>query len=163
MTSQTFAPLDITPMWSRINDELIELVDVMPEDKLDWSPSPKLWNTRGILLHIVVGRHGLMAAIVKDGKQAPDILREGQTTDGLKEQLRLSWERMQPFLRDAAKLAAEYELTFGSQTRRLSGHWLAFGHLEHDVHHRADIYHYLGLLGIEHGEPDTIFRTFRDG
>jgi hypothetical protein len=74
MSSQTFAPLDITPMWSRINDELIELADVMPEDKLDWSPSPELWNTRGILLHIVVGRHGLMADAGRLEGAAPALL-----------------------------------------------------------------------------------------
>ena len=158
--SKTFPPLDITPLWSRINDELNELVDVMPEDKLDWSPSPELWNTRGILLHVAIGRHGTMAAIVKDGKPAPDILRGGQSTDGLKEQLRIAWERLLPFLNDPNALAREYELPFGDKTARLTGHWLAAGHVEHDIHHRADIYHYLGLLGIKHGEPDTIMRMY---
>ena len=27
--------------------------------------------------------------------------------------------------------------------------------LEHDVHHRADLFHYLALLGIEHPEVET--------
>jgi uncharacterized damage-inducible protein DinB len=30
-----------------------------------------------------------------------------------------------------------------------TGHWIAFHLLEHDIHHRADIFHYLALLGIE--------------
>ena len=162
MTAATYAPLEIAPMWARINDELIELVDLVPDDKLDWSPEPELWNFKGILLHVVIGR-GIIAALVPDGKPVQDALERGQTKEGLRELLRLSWESMAPFLCDAELLAREYEVPFEGQTRRLSGHWLAFGHLEHDVHHRADIYHYLGLLGIEHGEPDTIFRTFRDG
>ena len=163
MTSQAFAPLDITPLWVHINDELIELVDVMPEDKLDWSPSPELWNTRGILLHIAIGRHGTMSAIIKDGKTAPDIIRGGQTPQGLKDQLRIGWERLQPLLTDPEALDREYDLPFGDKTGRLTGHWLAAGHVEHDIHHRADIYHYLALLGVKHGEPDTIMRMFGVG
>ena len=159
----TFAPLDVTPIWARINEELVELVDLLPEDKLDWSPKPELWNSRGILLHIVMGRHGMMAFVVKDGEPMPDALREGQASDGLKGQLRLSWRRMGPFLSDSSALEREYEYQtpIGGETRRLNGHWLATGQLEHDIHHRADIYHYLGMLGIEHGEPDTIERKFK--
>ena len=163
MSSQAFPALDITPMWARINAELVELLDLIPDDKLDWSPSPQLWNFKGILLHIVIGRHGLMQMIVKDGKQAPDVMREGQTADGLKEQLRVSWQRMAPFLSDASQLAREYDVPFEGQTKRLSGHWLASGQLEHDIHHRADIYHYLGQLGVEHGEPDALARRLREG
>jgi len=30
----------------------------------------------------------------------------------------------------------------------VTGDWIAFHLLEHDIHHRADIFHYLALLGI---------------
>ncbi|OGO50345.1 MAG: hypothetical protein A2148_06710 [Chloroflexi bacterium RBG_16_68_14] len=159
----TFPPLDITPMWSRINEELLELLDLVPDDKIDWSPKPEMWNFRGILLHICIGRHGLMQVIVQDGKQSPDIFREAQTRDGLKEQLRVSWQRMEPFLSDPELLSREYEVPYQDQRPRVSGHWLAFGQLEHDVHHRADLVHYLGLLGVEHPEPDTLARRLREG
>jgi uncharacterized damage-inducible protein DinB len=154
----TYPPLDVTPMWARINDELIELLDLFPDDKLDWSPQPERRNARGILLHICIGRHGMMQVIVKDGKQAPEVLKEGQTRDGLREQLRVSWERFQPFLSDAAALAREYEVPFDGKTARVNGHRLAFGHLEHDIHHRGELGGYLTLLGIERPEPDTLAR-----
>ena len=161
--SDVFPPLDITPMWARVNDELVELLDLLPDDKLDWSPSPDRWNVRGILLHVCIGRYGLMQVIVQDGRQAPDVLKEGRTRDGLREQLRLSWKRMQPFLSDAAALVREYEVPFAGQTSRVNGHWLAFGQLEHDVHHRGEIGGYLTLLGIEHPEPDTLGRRLAEG
>jgi uncharacterized damage-inducible protein DinB len=162
VTPDTFAPLSITPMWARVNHELIELVDRLPEDKLDWSPKPGLWNARGILLHICIGRHGMMQALIGDGEEPPNILQEGQTREGLKEQLRASWRRMEPFLASPELLDREYEVPYQDQRAHLSGHWLAFGQLEHDVHHRADIVHYLGLLGIEHPEPDTVERRLRE-
>lgn len=158
----SFPPLDITPMWARINEELIELLDLVPDDKIDWSPKRELWNVRGILLHICIGRHGMMQVVVQDGKQSPDVLREGQTRDGLKEQLRLSWDRMQPFLSDGDALSREYEVLYQEQRPLLNGHWLAFGQLEHDIHHRGEIISYLSLLGIEHPEPDTVERRLKE-
>src|SRR3990172_2466820 len=116
MTAATYAPLEIAPMWARINDELIELVDLVPDDKLGWSPEPQLWNFKGILLHVVIGR-GIIAALVPDGKPVQDALERGQTKEGLRELLRLSWESMAPFLCDAELLAREYEVPFEGQTR----------------------------------------------
>ncbi len=163
MADTTYPPLEITPIWARVNDELIELLDLIPDDKIDWSPRPELWNFKGLFLHCCIGRHGMMQAIVNDGQQSPDILGGGQTKDGLREQLRLSWQRMDPFLRDSIALGREYELTFpGGESGRYTGHWLAFGQLEHDIHHRADILHYMRELGIEHPEPDAIVRRLRE-
>ena len=162
MSSQTFAPLDITPMWSRVNDELIELVDLVPDDKLDSSPKPELWNFKGILLHVCLGRHLMMEFVVKDGEQSPNVLVEGQTKEGLKEQLPRSWTRMEGFLSDAGLLAREYEALILGESGLLTGHALAFGQREHDIHHRADILHYMRELGLAHEEPDTLARVMRE-
>jgi uncharacterized damage-inducible protein DinB len=160
-TIPEYAPLEITPIWALVNEELIELVDLMSDDQLNWSPKPELWNPKGILLHVVFGRHGMMGGAVQDGKEMPDVLALGQTKEGLKEQIRLSWQRVEPFLRDPQALAREYDVQILSQQGRLSGHAMAFGQLEHDIHHRADILHYFRELGISHGEPDTLERVLR--
>ena len=158
----TFVPIDGTALWAEINEEFVELVDLLEDGKLDWSPTPELWNTRGIFLHILLGRNFLMERVVQDGETTPNLMQEVQTANGIKDQMRLAWKRMAPFLSDSEKLARMYDVPvlYGG-SRRLSGHWLAFDHLEHDIHHRADIYHYLGLLGIDHGEPDTLDRKFK--
>lgn len=162
MSTTSFAPLDITPMWARVNDELIELLGLLPDDKLDWSPNPELWNSRGILIHICFGRFGMMGLILQDGKPMPDIIGEGQTKEGLITLLRGSWQRMAPFLSNTELLEREYTVPFRNiEPATFSGHWLAFGQLEHDIHHRADIYRYLGELGIAHGEPDSLERKAR--
>jgi uncharacterized damage-inducible protein DinB len=157
-----FPPLDITPMWARVNDELIELLDLLPDDKLDWSPQPGRWNARGILLHICIGRNIFTRPALRDVGDPPDVLKEGQTREGLKEQLRASWRRVEAFLSDAALLAREYDTPYQGKTLHLNGHWRAFGLLEHDIHHRADIVSYLDLLGIPHAEPDTFERRLKE-
>jgi len=153
VTPSTFQPLDIAAQWARMNDTIIQLVDYIPDDKLDWSPKPELWNFKGILIHICGSRHGWLANTVIDGRQSPDVIGEAQTKDGIKRHLRLSWERMLPFLSDPAKLAATYEDDWDGERVSLLGHWIAYHLLEHDIHHRADIFHYLALLGIE--TPDV--------
>jgi uncharacterized damage-inducible protein DinB len=45
--------------------------------------------------------------------------------------------------------------TPASPRRQKTGHWIAFHLLEHDIHHRADVLHYLALLGVEHPDVGT--------
>ena len=161
----TFPSLDIVPYWGRLNDGLATLIDYLPDDKLDWSPHEGLWSLRGIVLHIALARHNWMGSTVQDGLDGPNrtsaeavqqLLVEGQTKDGMRKHLALSWERVQRFLSDPTKLAKAYtEIDPDGTKRTLDGHWIAFHLLEHDVHHRADIFHYLALLGVEHPEVGT--------
>jgi len=155
VTSQAFASLDIVPFWSRTNDAIIRLLDYIPDDKLDWSPKRELWNFKGMLIHLIVVRHTWLANDIKDGEPTPDIMREAQTKDGIKRHLKLSWERAARFLSDPEKLAATYVGIHPDGVHGCSGHWIAYHLLEHDIHHRADIFHYLALLGIEHPEVGT--------
>lgn len=155
MTITTYPPVDITAIWARVNEQIISLSDCIPDDKMNWSPKPELWNFRGILLHIAGSRHGWLEGTVKDGEPSPDLYRLSQTRDGMKEQVRLSWQRLDRFLSDPAKLNAIYEAMYYDEPTNLTGHWLAYHLLEHDIHHRADIFHYLALLGIEHPNVET--------
>ena len=153
-----YASLDIIPYWSRLNDQLITLLDAIPEDKMDWSPKPELWNLRGILIHINNARHNWLNGVVQDGEPTPDVLRQGQTRDGLHTQFRESWQRLERFLREPSRLDATYQGTHvlpRPEPYSHTGHWIAYHLLEHDIHHRADIFHYLALLGIEHPEVET--------
>ena len=150
MSDSEFARVDITPVWARFNDELIRLVDYVPDDKLDWSPKPEMWNFRGILLHIAATRYGWMSLDRPEGGQlAGDVWRTLRSKAEIQEAYRRSWDYLAPFLGDEAKLAA----TYNDEGQIVSGHWIAFHLLEHDIHHRADIFHYLALLGIE--TPDV--------
>lgn len=142
--------LNIVDHWGRMSDSIIALVDVIPEKKLDWSPREDLWNFRGILLHIAGSRDYWMGRIVKDGDPAKSAYETARSKDGIKLELGRTWERVQLFLADPANLAAKYQ-----EDAEVSGHWIAFHLLEHDIHHRSDIFHYLALLEIDHPEVGT--------
>jgi uncharacterized damage-inducible protein DinB len=62
---------------------------------------------------------------------------------------------MERFLSEPTNLSKAYEMQYYDETRSLTGNWLAYHLLEHDIHHRADIFCYMALLGIEHPNVET--------
>ncbi len=146
--SSDYPPLDITPVWARFNEDLIRLVALVPEDQLNWSPKPELWNFRGIMLHIAATRDGWLEG-TGDGESVPSVWTSVRTKDEIVSAYARTWDRLARFLAQPEKLAAMYDDADADPPERFSGHWMAFHLLEHDIHHRADIFHYLALLGIE--------------
>lgn len=144
----SYVPLDIGPVWARFNADLIRLVDYVPDDKINWSPKPELWNFRGILLHIADTRDSWLAG-TGDGDTVDSVWTSVRTKDEIKRAYARTWQRVERFLANRDKLDATYRDDEGDVT----GHWIAFHLLEHDIHHRADVFHYLALLGIE--TPDV--------
>jgi uncharacterized damage-inducible protein DinB len=141
--------VDVVPVWARFNEKLIRLVDYVPEDQMNWSPKPELWNFRGILLHIAAAREGWLGGLVKLEGEPIDVWGAVRTKEQIKDAYAHTWKRVERFLGDASKLDASYD----DDGTPVTGHWIAFHLLEHDIHHRADIFHYLALLGIE--TPDV--------
>ncbi len=142
-------PIEVASTWARFNQELIRLVDYVPDDQLDWSPKPELWNFRGILLHIADARIGWLGGVVADGGPTEHVWGRVRSKAEIQREYEATWPRVERFLNDPARLAASYSDDEGEKT----GNWIAFHLLEHDVHHRADIFHYLALLGI--ATPDV--------
>jgi uncharacterized damage-inducible protein DinB len=151
MSEQTTG-LDILPIWARLNDGLIRLVESVPDDKLDWSPKPGLYTFRRILQHIANARDVWLERM-GDGAETPHVDQATVTKAQMQDAYRRTWARLEPVMRDHAMLAGMHG--GGRNYAQVSGHWIAFHLLEHDVHHRADVFHYLALLGIVTPDVDT--------
>ena len=147
----TYPRIDITPIWARHNDSLIALVDRIPDEQMNWSPRPELWNFRGILLHIADARNTWMTFTVKDGEEAPNVWQTVRSKPEIQAAFARTWQRVERFLSNADALNA----TYPDDGNIVTGHWIAFDLLEHDIHHRADIFHYLALLGVDTGDVGT--------
>jgi uncharacterized damage-inducible protein DinB len=152
--TDTYAVLDIVEQWGRLNDSIVALVDVVPDDRVDWSPRDDLWSFDEILKHIAAARHVWLGDRVKDGEATPENAGSSNK-EGLKQQLQESWLRMDRFLSSQTMVDKDYESERGGKLFKFSGNWLAFHLLEHDVHHRSDVFHYLALLEIQHPEIGT--------
>ncbi len=155
MTGEALPRIEITEMYGRLNEGLIDLVEYIPDDKLEWSPQDGLWGFHHILAHLVFARHNWMGNSISQ-KIKPEQIHEAMATKiGMQEQLRRSWERVKRFLSDEANLDRVYKGETDGQPYSFRGHFIAYHLLEHDIHHRADVFHYLALLGVEHPEVET--------
>jgi uncharacterized damage-inducible protein DinB len=154
MEAATFPPLDISPYWESIQEHLLRIVDLVPDDKFNWSPKEDLWNFRGILIHVADARDGWLADGhhgVEDGEPYPNIWATARTRDDLRRELVRSFDRVRRFLQNRSQLDGSYSETWDGQTLVHTGHWIAFHLLEHDIHHRAELLQRLALLDIPHG------------
>lgn len=142
-----YQPLAIVTTWERFNEDLIRLVDYVPDDQINWSPKPELWNFKGILLHIADARDNWMTGAAGiAGAPEQSVWHTVRTKDDIKDAYRRTWTRLADFLSNRERLDHVYN---DPEDGEFTGHWMAFHLLEHDIHHRANIFDYLALLGIE--------------
>ena len=148
MTRESSALLDAVPIWRRLNDTLIELVDLVPEDRMHWSPRPELWSFHHIFQHLCEAREQWMNRAIHDGEPDIGVYEHVQTNAEIRHALAHTWERVERAFTDQAKLDAVYRDRWWTEAPLRSGHWVAFHLLEHDIHHRADLLMYLALLSL---------------
>ncbi len=153
MSEGAYARLDIAWHWATMNDRLIELVDLIPDDKFGWSPREGEWGFQQVLQHLILARyHGPIMDGRDDGVEMSGAIAGTQTKEGVKEQLRHSWGLVAEFLSDGQRLDAEFDPhalgEYQREPTKYDGHYVAYHRLAHDLHHRGTVLDYLGQLGI---------------
>ncbi len=150
MTGAPDLRLDIRPYWRSLQSDLLRIVELVPDDKLNWTPKQDLWNARGILIHVSDVRDQWLTSGMQDGEPYPNIWQTARTKDDLQRELVRTFERLMRSLMSAAQLDAMHPDP-GDPHNERTGHWLAFQLLEHDIHHRSELMQRLALLEIAHG------------
>lgn len=145
--------LDWTPHWRMMNDNLMELVDLLPGDKLAWVPREGEWPAPLIFAHLILARHHGPIMTPDDMARIGQVPVNCQTKDGIKAELRASWGMVERFLSDPAKLDATYEGAnfdgyYNDDPQDYTGHYIAYHRFAHDLHHRSTIIGYLAQLGV---------------
>ena len=151
MPDEQLPRIDITPHWATVQRDIVRIVDLVPDEKIDWSPKPELWNFRGILIHVSDARDNWMSRDVQDGEPYPNIWTTARSKGDLKRELERTWNRLGRFLANQSQIDKTYTGEYNGEPVSDTGHFIAFHLLEHDVHHRAELMQRLALLDIEHG------------
>jgi len=151
--SDSYPRLNFAPHWQTMNENLIELIDLVSEEQLDWSPAPSEWSIRVISTHIILARYHNPIVPGRDGAQMSDVVLDCRTKGGLKKHLRTSWEMVSTFLSDREKLDSVHEPLIANAPEYIEpevydGHYVAYHRMAHDLHHRSTIIGHMGQLGV---------------
>ena len=142
--------------WRGKRQVLVDALNLLPEDKLHWTPRPELWSVCQRALHVAGAEDGWLRHVLTgelDDWPAPYmgtgfLVEAFPTVAALQAHLAEVHARTEAYLRELsdADLARTIETSWG-QTYSLEE---AFRYvLDHELHHRGEIFLMLGLLGIE--------------
>ncbi len=139
--------------WSAVRRGLFDALDMLSDEQLNFSPREGLWSLRETVVHIAGTEDGWLRFYSQDRwheniPQAADY----PTVASLKELLNEMHQRTQEqFAHEPdAMMERVCKLPWGGE---ISLGWVVWHVLEHEIHHRGEVYLMLGLLGIE--APDV--------
>jgi uncharacterized damage-inducible protein DinB len=142
--------------WRNVRAGLFEALDKLSDAQLDFKAGEGLWSLKETACHIAGAEEGWFRYIVtheiKGWEEADFKATDYPTVVSIKRLLSEVHERTESFLFPAGDSiqSQSVQLPWGSQT---TVGWVVWHVLEHEIHHRGEIYLMLGLMGIE--APDV--------
>ncbi len=133
--------------WNRIHKQTARILAAAPDDKLDWKPGEKMFTLRELVTHIPESEAAIARSALSGSMQKVKLDFTGAAVADI----------VNTFDRQHAELAEEVsKLTldqlnekiqaFGREMKRKV---LLRGMIEHEIHHRGQLFTYLRLAGIE--------------
>ena len=140
--------------WQSIRQGLFEALDLVTEDQLAFVPREGLWSLGKVARHVAEAEEGWFRFVITrelaDWPEFPD--EDTATVESVKGLLAEVHDRTRAYLAgiDVAGLERIIEAPWGE---RFPLRWAVWHVLEHEIHHRGEIYLMLGLMGME--APDV--------
>ena len=140
--------------WQSIRRGLIEALDQLDDEQLQFVPRPGLWSLGQVACHIADAEDGWFRHVTTgELDEWPEFKAEDYpTVESVKKLLAQVHERTEAYLitLDDADLEQIVRAPWGST---FPLRWIIWHVLEHEIHHRGEIYLMLGLMGME--APDV--------
>jgi uncharacterized damage-inducible protein DinB len=142
--------------WAEARKGLYEALDKLEDAQLDFTPREGLWSLRQTACHIAEAEEGWFRVQVthelSDWRQAYYPAQRYPTVPALKALLAEVHARTERYFAEdgEAKMQQEVSLSWGPKVKV---EWVFWHVLEHEIHHRGEIFLMLGLQGIE--APDV--------
>jgi uncharacterized damage-inducible protein DinB len=147
---------DFFPSRHEVRAGTIQAVRNLPPEHLEWKPAGGVHSIMGWLRHIgqsedwwiqagVMGRHDFTPKRKQELPDLSDVLRYLEQTRAATERLLEEWPAEK--LRETRPVPPGYRAA--PRGSELSLHWIMGNLYNHELHHRAQIYLYLRLMGVE--------------
>jgi uncharacterized damage-inducible protein DinB len=139
--------------WNEVRSGLLAALDKLTDDQLDFTPRQGLWSLRETVVHIAGTEDGWLRGYTanrwhENPPQAADYPTIASIKVLLAEQHAITAAQ---FAENAdAALAQVCSLPWGAQ---VTMGWAVWHVLEHEIHHRGEVFLMLGLMGME--APDV--------
>jgi len=141
--------------WGHVREDLYKALDQFNDEQLLFSPGEGLWSLGQIFLHIASAEQGWFRYVItSEANDWPaDLeLSDFSTIAKIKEVLQNVHAKTEIYLEslDEAELERIITAPWGSE---FPVRWAIWHVLEHEIHHRGEIFLMLGMLGKE--APDV--------
>jgi uncharacterized damage-inducible protein DinB len=125
-------------------------LELTPDDKLDWAPGKEMITLGNIFMHIAEASDWWITTVINDKKFTDYTPCPSLPKPEIAGLLDSHWKRLEEFFASAPEvLKQEYDMRRFKRDSSVTGEWIFLHLLEHDIHHRSQINHYLRILGIK--------------
>ena len=135
--------------FGNVRERTLRVARCIPPDKMDWSYAPGKFTLGDLLRHLAVAERDMFAETVA-GRPSRYTSHGKELADG-KENVLAFLERLHAESLEIFARLSDEELLRKCQTPGGAeipvGKWLR-SMVEHEIHHRGQIYIYLGILGV---------------
>ncbi len=146
--------LELFGHWQQVRLGLLGALDMITDEQLQFVPGEGLWSLGTVARHIANAEDGWFRYVATGelDEWPPFDEEEISTVDAVKTLLREVHGRTEVLLSavDVSEVDRIVEAPWGG---RFSLRWIIWHVLEHEIHHRGEIYLMLGLMGME--APDV--------
>ena len=140
--------------WGEVRDGLISALDVLADEQLDFTPREGLWSLGTVARHIASAEEGWFRYVIGRSLTGwPEYAADDYpTVESVTSLLAGVHARTEGYLVTVAtaQLQQPVKSPWGPE---FPLQWIIWHVLEHEIHHRGEIFLMLGLLGIE--APDV--------
>jgi uncharacterized damage-inducible protein DinB len=141
--------------WAVVREGLLRSLDELVDEQLAFVPRQGMWSLGTVARHIANAEEGWFRyAVTRELAEWPAEYSAADypTVDAVKGLLSQVHVRTLAFVEavDVTDLDRTHEMPWGGQ---LSLRWVIWHVLEHEIHHRGEIYLMLGLMGLD--APDV--------
>ena len=141
--------------WTSVCKGLYQALDLLADEQLDFVPREGLWSLGHVARHIANAEEGWFRHIVTgELEEWPRdyTAADYPTVDAVKLLLQEVHSRTATYLKGvtAADMDQRIQQSWGPE---VTLRWVIWHVLEHEIHHRGEIYLVIGLMGME--APDV--------
>lgn len=133
--------------WNRIHKQTARVLAAAPEDKFDWKPNDGMFTLRQLVIHLPNAEAGITRTALAGTMQKVSLDLDSASVEEIVEKFNSSHSTL---VEEVSQLSLDQlNETIEAFGRKMTRIVLLRVMIEHEIHHRGQLYTYLRLAGVE--------------